>query len=521
MGAFLFSRLLGLLRDVLIARHFATSPELAAYVAAFRIPDLLFVLVAGGALASAFIPTFATYQARGDVEGGWRLTCAVATWLALIVGLLATATAILAPWLVARVLAPGFPPHLQALTASLMRLMLVSTLLFSLSGLVMGVLHAHRRFLFPALAPAFYNVGIIVGVLALAPKWGVYGLAAGVVAGAMAHLGVQLPELWRLRPHLSLSLGLRDPNVADGVREVVRLMAPRVAGLAVVQVNFIVTTVLASFLDPRALPSLDYAWRIMLLPQGIFALAVATAAFPTFAAQAARLELATMRRTFTVILRSVLFLTLPASVGLAVLREPLVALLFQRGAFDASSTEAVAWALLFYAPGLVGHAVVEITARAFYALRDTLTPVLVGSGAMAANIALSLLLLPRFGSPSDMARGAHGALALANTVATTLEMVVLLWLLHRRLRPLITFELVGSLLRLGGATALMGSVLVVTSQVAVLHGWPTLARGATGIVLGAGLYAGAAWLLGADELRMVYRLLARRPATSSAGGEAC
>ncbi|MDQ7030024.1 MAG: lipid II flippase MurJ [Ardenticatenia bacterium] len=237
------------------------------------------------------------------------MTCAVATWLTLIVGVLTTGTALLAPWLVARVLAPGFPPHLQELTVRLMRLMLVSTVIFSLSGLVMGVLHAHRRFLFPALAPAFYNVGIILGVLALAPRWGVYGLATGVVAGAVAHLGVQLPAVWRLQPQLSLQLGLHDPNVAGGVRDVVRLMVPRVAGLAVVQVNFIVTTVLASFLNPRALPALDYAWRIMLLPQGIFALAVATAAFPTFAAQAARLELSAMRHTFTTVLRSVLFLT--------------------------------------------------------------------------------------------------------------------------------------------------------------------------------------------------------------------
>ncbi|MDQ7030023.1 MAG: lipid II flippase MurJ [Ardenticatenia bacterium] len=194
-------------------------------------------------------------------------------------------------------------------------------------------------------------------------------------------------------------------------------------------------------------------------------------------------------------------------------------LLFERGAFDASSTAAVAWALLFYAPGLVGHAVVEIAARAFYALRDTMTPVLVGSGAMVVNIVLSLFLMPRFGSPSDLSRGAHGALALANTVATTLEMVMLLWLLHHRLRALLTPGLVRSVVRLGGATAVMGGVLLAGSHLTTVQSWPAPAQGIIGVLLGAGLYAGAAWLFRAEELHMAYRLFVdRRLRTPGPGG---
>ncbi len=510
MAAFVVSRALGLVRDILIARQFATSPELAAYVAAFRIPDLLFVLVAGGALASAFIPTLATYHARGDTEGGWKLTSAVGTWLLIISGTAALLAVALAPWIVQYVLAPGFSPSLHALTARLMRIMLGATVIFSLSGLLMGVLHTHQHFLLPAIAPAVYNAGIIFGAVVLAPRMGVYGLAIGVVLGAVAHLGVQLPALARLRPRLRLLLGLGDPNVAEGIREVVRLMLPRMGGLAVVQLNFIVTTILASFLNPQALPSLDYAWRIMLLPQGVFALAVATAAFPTFAAQAARSELRAMQETFARILGAVLFLTMPAAVGLTLLREPVVALLLQRGAFGATSTAAVAWALLFYAPGLIGHSVVEITTRAFYALHDTMTPVLVGGAAMLVNIVLSLLLLPRFGDPTNLARGPHGALALANTLATTLEMLALLWLLRHRLYGLADRRLRRGVVRAAGASAVMGAALVALSW------WPTFqlqsphVRGALGILVGACVYLLVAWVFRADEIHAMPRLILGR-----------
>lgn len=510
MAAFVVSRVLGLVRDILIARQFATSPELAAYVAAFRIPDLLFVLVAGGALASAFIPTLAAYHARGDVEGGWKLTAAVGTWLLILTGTAAVVVAIIAPWIVRYVLAPGFPPPLHALTARLMRIMLAATVVFSLSGLLMGVLHAHQHFLLPAIAPALYNIGIIFGAVALAPRIGVYGLAVGVVLGAVAHLTVQLPGLIRLHPRLRPNLGLDDPRVAVGVREVVRLMLPRMAGLAVVQLNFVVITILASFLNPQALPSLDYAWRIMLLPQGVFALAVATAAFPTFAAQAARSELAAMRETFCRILSAVLFLTLPAAVGLALLREPIVALLLQRGAFGTASTAAVAWALLFYAPGLVGHSVVEITTRAFYALHDTVTPVLVGGGAMLVNILLSLLLLPRFGDPGNLARGPHGGLALANTLATTLEMVALLWLLRQRLHGLADPRLLRGIGRSLAASAFMGVALVAISRWTEFSTWSPHVRGAVGILAGAWVYMGAAWLMRAEEVQAMPRLLLER-----------
>ncbi|MFN2225821.1 MAG: murein biosynthesis integral membrane protein MurJ, partial [Anaerolineae bacterium] len=276
MALFVVSRALGLLREVVISHRFGTGGELDAYLAAFRLPDILFQIVAGGALASAFLPTFATLLAGDDDEGAWRLASAVINLVLILTAVLSVAAALAAPWLVRTVVAPGFPPARQDLTAGLMRLMLLTPTVFGVSGVVMGILNARQHFLLPALAPIVYNLGIIGGAVLLAPRLGVQGLALGVVVGALGHLLVQLPGLARHGLRYSPVLGLRDP----GVHEVGRLMLPRVLGLAAVQVNFLVNTILASGLVAGSLAAINYAWLLMLLPQGVFAQSVATAAFP-------------------------------------------------------------------------------------------------------------------------------------------------------------------------------------------------------------------------------------------------
>lgn len=420
MSLFVLSRALGLVREMIIGARFGASAELDAYLAAFRLPDLLFTLVAGGALASAFIPTFGERLAHGRTDAAWDLAAKVATLLLVSLSLLALAAALLARPLVAHVIAPGFGAEQQLLTVRLLRWMLVSTVVFGLSGLVMGILQSFQHFLLPALAPVVYNLAIILAAWWLAPVWGVQGLVVGVVVGAASHLLVQVPGLRRVGARGRPALSLADP----GVREVLRLMGPRVLGLAVVQLNFLVNVLLASHLAPGSISALNYAWLLMLLPQGVLAQSVATAAFPTFARQAALGERTAMRATLKGILALLLAVTVPAALLLFALREPLVILLFRRGAFDATAVALTAYALAFFAPGLVGHAVVEIAARAFYALKDTLTPVLVGVAVMTLNIVLSLLLIRPL---------AHGGLALANSLATLIEMVVLLALLRKRL----------------------------------------------------------------------------------------
>jgi len=500
---FVLSRATGLLREMIIGAQFGTSAELDAYLAAFRVPDLLFQLVAGGALGSAFIPTFSAAWSRGQTGAAWLLFSRILNLMTILLLVLAGAAALLAPLLVQGVIAPGFSPAQQQLTVALMRWMLISTIVFGASGLVMGALNAVQHFLLPAAAPVLYNLAIIGGAWLLTPRFGIYGLVIGVVAGALAHLLVQLPALLRRGMIYRISFGWDDGSV----REVARLMGPRVLGLLFVQLNFLVNTTLASGLAIGSLSALNYAWLLMLLPQGVFAQAIATVAFPTFAAQIATGQRDAMGRSLARILSTVIFLTLPATVALFTLRLPLVQLLFQRGNFTLESSQAVAFALQFYALGLVAHSVVEIVVRAFYALHDTLTPVLVGVGAMVLNIILSLLWIGWLG---------YGGLALANSVATAVEMLVLVWLLGRRLGRIDLRSLGGSLLRSALAAAGMGGGLLLwlgwlgghADWVSLLPpGW---IAGVGGLITAGLVYVVLSFVLGNRELQGFTALLNRR-----------
>lgn len=492
MFFFVLSRALGLVREVVIGAQFGTSAELDSYLAAFRVPDLLFQLMAGGALASAFIPTFTVRLTRGGRAAAWRLASIVLNLVVVVMAVAAVVAMAAAPWLVANVLAPGFTPAQQALTVQLMRILMVSTILFAVSGLVMGALNAVQHFLLPAAAPVVYNLAIIAGALFLSPTMGVRGLAVGVLVGAAGHLLIQVPGLIHVGARYWPAFDRHDP----GVREIAILMGPRVLGLAAVQLNFWVNTALASTLSPGHLAALSYGWLLMLLPQGVFAQAVATVAFPTFATQVANNDLTAMRRTFGTTLRSIIFLTLPAAAGLILLATPLVTALFQRNAFTAESTALVVTALRFYTLGLVGHSVVEIVARAFYALHDTATPVSVGIGAMLLNVVLSLLLLIPM---------AQGGLALANSIATTLEMVLLLWLLRRRLGGLDGRALASAVMRMGVATLVLGVVVWGWQHAPGLDSaWPVVL---VCIPLGVIAYGLTAWLLGLEEMQLIRRFL--------------
>lgn len=444
---FVLSRLSGLVREMVIGARFGTSAEYDAYLAAFRIPDLLFQLAAGGALGSAFIPVFAAHWVREDRRAAWLLFSRVLNLIMLTLIALSVLAALLAEPIVRIVLAPGFTPEQQALTAALMRIMLAGTVIFGASGLVMAALNAAQHFLTPAAAPVLYNLAIILAAAALAPAYGVYGLAAGVVLGALAHLLVQLPMLlrkgWRPQPTLSL----RD----SGVRKVALLMGPRVLGLFFVQLHFLVNTILASGLGAGALSALNYAWLLMLLPQGVIAQGVATVVFPTFSAQSAAGQIDAFRRTFERALRVVIFLVTPAAAFLFVLRQPIIALLLERGAFDVHSTWLVAYGLQFYLIGLLFHSMLEIVVRGFYAMQDTWTPVSIGVLAMIGNIALSLALVGWL---------SFGGLALANSLATLVETCALLWLFGRRLPAgLDRRSLFSAALKTLTATALMAAVV--------------------------------------------------------------
>lgn len=502
MVGFILSSLMGLISDILVSRSFGTNPELDAFYAANRLPEMLFNLIAAGVLASAFLPTFTDFLTRRDHNGAWRLTSAIANLVFIALGIVSLICWLAAPWLVRTVLAPGFKdPSQIELTVSLLRVMLLSPTIFSLSGLLMATLNAHQHFALPALAPASYRLGWIISLLVFVPRFGIDALAWGVVLGAGLHLAVQLPALRGLRAQYTFDLGLRNPAVG----QVVRLMGPRLIGAAVVQINFIVNNIIASGQPEGSVAAITYAFKLMIMPQAVIAQAIAIAALPTFSAQVARGKLDEMRASLATTLRGVIFLSLPASLGLILLRRPIVALLYQRGEFTTASTELVAWALLWYAAGLVGHAVFEIIVRAFYALKDTRTPVIVGAVAMSLNILFSLTFSAWF---ARIGLAPHGGLALANTLATALECLTLLWLIRRRMGGLDLGRLRRGLLASVSATFAMGVALWLWLR--FTEGSSIWLTGGVGVIAGAGMYWLITLVLGAPEARQLPGLLLRR-----------
>jgi putative peptidoglycan lipid II flippase len=528
--AYVLSNLTGLGQRIIVTSRFGTSVEYDAFNAAFRIPDLLFSLLAGGALASAFIPTFTTRLSRNQQRLAWRLAVVVGGWVFIIMSVVAALAALLAPLLVKTIIAPGFDDAAVALTASLMRMMLVSTVIFGVSGLLMGVLQSNNSFLAPAIAPSLYNVGIIFGALVLKDQ-GIYGVAQGVVLGAFLHLAVQLPTLMRILRQVKgdwrseigdsdaghqSSTGNPKSEVSNlelrtDVRNVIRLMLPRIVGLGAVQVNLIVTVALASNMGEGAVSALNIAFATLILPQAVIAQATATVLFPTISAHAARGERAEFAAALTRAINVVIALSAPAAIGLILLGQPLIRMLFERNTFSSQSTTAVAFALTWYAVGLVGHSVLEVVTRGFYALHDTLRPVILSVASMVLNVVLSLILANVF---SAHHLPAYGGLALANSTATALETLALYALLARRVPELNMAQTVIASLKSALASAVMAALLI---------GWLQLAGNGNlaallALGIGVGAYFGAAWLMRSEEARFAINLVRarlRRPAPQS------
>ena len=501
MAGFALSSLIGLLNRMLYSGVFGTGVSLDAFLSANKVPDIMFNLMAGGALASAFIPMFATFLTQNDRVGAWRLASSIGNLLVLGLGLAAALVWLTAPWIVPNILVPGYDDPAQIkLVVDLLRIQLIVLVLFGISGLVMSILNAHQRFALPALAPSFNWLGWIIGIFVLVPRLGIYGLAWGVVLGALFHLLIQLPGLRGLQARYSPTLGTRDP----AVRQVGGLMVPRIFGVAVVQLNFLVNIILASTMVQGSLTGISLGFAIMLMPQIVIAQAIAIAALPTFSAQVARGQISEMRESLATTLRAVVFLSLPASIGLLLLRRPIVSMLFERGEFDSRSTDLVAWALLWYAAGLVGHALVEIISRAFYALKDTRTPVLVGAAAMGLNVILSLALAFGF---ERIGWAPLGGLALANTIATALEAVVLLWLMRDKLDGLAIPRVRRGLVATAAASVVLAVFLVIWGD--QTSGSSVWLIGLGGVIFGAAIYWLAALLFKAPEAHALPNIIRR------------
>lgn len=502
MAGFVLSNLAGLVRQIMIADIFGTQGVIDAYYAAMGVPDMIFALAAGGALASAFIPTLSEFLAKEDHEGGWRLTSSVANLIVLVMAVVGALVYVFAAPVVKTFVSPQAPLDQQLMTADLLRILLISPILLGLSGLITGVLQANQSFVLPSLSSTLYWLGVIIGLIFFVPRLGINGLAWGTILGAGLHLGIQLPGLRKIQGiKYTLSLGLKNP----AVRKVGRLMLPRLFGAAVVHLNFLVSISMTSGMPEGSLTAFKNAYMLMTMPQVVIAQGIANAAFPTFSTQAAKGKFDELRGSLASTMRSILLLSLPAALGLILLREPLVSILFQRGAFDQRSLTLTAWALLWFSVGLVSHSLLEIVVRAFYAMQDTRTPVMVGAAAMGLNVVFSLTFPGIF---TRLGWLPHGGLALANSLATTLEVGVLLWLMRKRLNGL------------RGRYVLKGAAKSVAAVVAMsggLVGWLSLMAGRSlwlvglgGMAVGGLIYGLVLAVLQVDELKTVFQAVLRR-----------
>ncbi len=472
MIAFGAAKLISLVQTLIIAQAFGVGRELDAYVAANRIPELIVILISGGALTHAFIPVFSGLLAKGDTDAAWKLASNLITAIFLLALLISAAVFLLAPWLVSNLVAPGFDAATARNTVDMMRILLLSTIIFAISGIFSGILNSHQHFLLPALAPIMFDIGILAGVVFLLPRIGVHGIAYGAVLGAALHFSIQLPGLIRYRMRWRFELGLSNPLLW----RVIVLMLPRIGGLGVFSLNFLVMNNIASRLGLGSVSALDWGWRLMQIPQTLLGTAMGIVIFPTLAALSEMNDLSGKRDAMSGALRFILISSIPSAIGLIVLGRPLISLL-ERGAFDASASALVYSTLSMFTLGLIVHSALEVIARSFYADKDTLTPLFAALGGAAINFAAAILLsdlraveasallnsvvetMPQAGFQREI--GNVSGLALANSLGVMFETLVLLAILRRRWHGIREDALARTLLKTLAASLIMAGTIVL------------------------------------------------------------
>jgi len=488
-GAFLISRVLGYLRTVVLGTTFGAGPELDSFFAAFRLPDLIFQVVAAGAMGSALIPVLAGLFATGERARAWQVVTTVANLLLVALSLLAIAAFVAAPLLV-KALAPGFDEAGLARTSDLTRIMLAAPILLALGAVATSALHAESRFTAAALAPIVYNIAIIGGALLLGPSMGVTGLAIGVVVGAIGNLVIQLPALLGRGYRPILRIDLHDP----AAEQVLRLLGPRALGLGASQFTFIVMTALASGLGAGAVSAYSIAFALLQIPIGLVGVPLGIVIFPSISREHAVGAIDAYVGLVTRSVRLLVFAMIPiTAIGVA-LRTPLVELLFGYGKFDAADIDRTAATLAAFLLGLAAHAAIAVLARAFYARQDTRTPVAAAILAVVVNTALGILFVGPFGLPG---------LALAIAIAAWLEAGYLLVALGRHVPSFQPWSIIRVLVEavVAGVVAAAMAVLVANG----LHGW--MGIGSEKVMIFAGtsvatVVGGAAFVLVALVLRI-------------------
>ena len=502
----LLSRLFGYLRDNLLAHVLGASRSADAFIIAFRIPNLFRRLVGEGAFTAAFIPTLSDYMKPENRKDLWGFAATIFWTMACVLMVMTALGVIFSPALV-KVLAYGFAEIESKwdLTVSLNRLMFPYLVFIALAALVQGILNVNGSFAVPAFTPVLLNLSMIAAAVLLAPLFEepAYAFAWGVLLGGLLQLSFQLPFAFRLGMRLPFRVSFRDP----GVRQVGRLMLPGLFGMGITQITLLVDSFFASRLREGSVSALYYSGRVNELALGSFAIAVSTVILPTLSRQAAAGRIEEMRRTLLYGLRVVAFITLPAAVGLIVLGEPIIAVLFERGRFSAADTEFTARALTFYAVGLLPFGAVKILAPAYYSQKDMRTPALLAAWTLAAHIVLVSTL---------SAFMAHRGIALADSLSASLNMALLMGVFARRHGlPWVRGLLLPSGRFLGAALAMgLASMAVIGWLEANLSAVPMGRALALAVTLGiaTAVYFAICYLLGSQELRDVVAAL-RAPRT--------
>ena len=500
--ATLASAVTGLVREMAYARQFGTGAGFDAYVQAFKIPDLMYFMIAGGALRTGFLPVFTAYLAQEKIRQAWR-TFSVLFCLLLVGGSVVVLLGMIGSPALVYLVGPKFEAPERALCGELMRIMFPAQVFFLLGGLLMGALNGLRHFLWPAMGPIVYNVAIIAATCFWAPSGGIHVVAGAVVIGAfMGSFVLQLPKLLRLGGRIEATLDLRD----EGLRRVGALVLPVVFGLAISELNFVIVSAIATDLGEGAASALNYANRLIKLPERVFGAGIAIALFPALSAHFALDDKARFRQDISFGLRNALFLSIPSAVLLAVLGEPAVRLLFERGEFTAEGTVRVAQAVAWFAPSVPAIAAQYVIARAFYAMQDTRTPVVVGALAMAVCTGLAMAL--------RIPMGING-LALATSISSVGNAVALLELLRRRAGGIEGRRLGEMLLRTAAASAILGGIcyagaVAVGGRLGTAGAAARLLAVAGPTVIGGLVYVLIYTRLGGTEAASAWELVTRR-----------
>ena len=498
-AASLASRFLGVLRDRVLAGEFGAGDTLDIYYAAFRIPDLIFNLLILGALSAGFIPIFTAALCRAREKNehpkeAWEIVSGVINIMGVALIFLCGLFIFLSPFIVPAI-TPGFGAEKMALTVTMTEIMMLSPIFLGLSNILGGVLQSFKRFFIYALAPIFYNIGIIVGALFFTKWWGIYGLAWGVVAGAAAHMLIQAPAVWQLGFKYRWLFDVANKSV----RKIGKLMIPRTLGLAVSQINLVVMTVIASTLVPGSLAIFNLANNLQYFPVGIIGISFAIAAFPLLGEFAAAGKKEEIMKSFSHTTRQIIFFIVPASVLLLVLRAQIVRVVFGAGYFDWEDTILTADTLAYFVLSLFAQALIPLLARFFYALQDTKTPFLIGLVSAAINILAAIFLAKPWGV---------AGLAMAFSIASIMNFCLLWIFLRIKFGSLDEGNILKSTLKISVAASLMAFAAQTMKFILEPHVDMQTFLGVLGQGLGAGavglvVFAAVASVLGLREMNVI------------------